>query len=373
VSAPLHVLQFGSGNALYGAERWILALIRYLDPARVRTTVMTVKDAPDCPTALVDEARARGFAAQVLEAPGRLSPAGVRALGDFCRAEGVDIVHAHGYKPDVYALLARRRGGHRLLITPHGWSHTRTPAEVLYEGVDRLSFSFADAVAPLSEDLMRFRVLPGVRGPLVRLITNGVDTDEIGEAPPADRPGEVPEGAFVIGYVGQLIARKGVDRLIDALAALKADGWHGLIVGDGPERPALEARAREKGIADRVSFTGFREDRLGLVKGMGLFVLPSYLEGIPRCLMEAMTASVPAVATDIPGVTDLVTDGETGWLFPPGDTAALTALLEAAVAGRLDLGGVAKKGRERVMARFSARRMAGEYEALFRDVMERGR
>ncbi len=366
----IHVVQYGSGNVLYGAERWILALIRYLNPERVKTTVVVTKDAPNCPTELVDEARRRGYDTHVVEAPGRFNMDGVRAFADFCRENEVDIVHSHGYKPDLYALLGRSAGGYRLLSTPHGWGHNRTPQEVLYETVNKVVFPFCDGVAPLSEDLLASVWKVPLRRPVTRLIMNGTDTGEVADASPSELPDGVPEDAFVVGYVGQLIQRKGIDTLLTALAALPPEGWHGIIVGDGPERERLEQRSRQLGLEGKVSFLGFRSDRLGLMKRMGLFVLPSAKEGIPRVMMEAMAGGVPCAGSDIPGVRDLVIPQQTGWLFPHGDAAALTDVIRSAMANPEDARDKAEAGRQRVFNHFSAQRMAHEYEALFAELMQ---
>jgi glycosyltransferase involved in cell wall biosynthesis len=368
---PIHVVQFGSGNALYGAERWILALIRYLDPARVRTTVVTLKDAPDCPTALVDEARRRGVAAEWIEAPGRLSRRGVRAFADLCRREGADIVHTHGYKPDLYGLLARRRGGYRLLATPHGWNHQRDAKEALYELVNQWIFPFCDQVAPLSEGLRKsLRGLP-IRSGRLTVIENGVDVGEIEAVPPA--PGGTDGDGFRIGFVGQLIPRKGLDVLLEALARLPPEAWRCDILGEGPARSHLEARAAALGLRERVRFPGFRDDRIALMKRFDLFVLPSYVEGIPRVLMEAMAAGVPVVASDIAGVGDLVEDGATGRLFPAGDAAALGRAIADVMADPEGARKRAEAGRALIHARFSAERMARAYEALYQTMLDRPR
>lgn len=368
---PLHVVQFGSGNALYGAERWILALIRYLDPARVRTTVITVKDGPECPTALVDEARRRGFDTYLLHAPGRFDLKGVRLLADYCRGGGVDIVHSHGYKPDVYALLARRRGGYRMLATPHGWSHSPTMSERLYEGIDRAVFSLCDGVVPLSEDLRTSLPLFPHRNRIEKVILNGVDVREIEEAPPAPLPDGWGERDFVIGFVGQLIPRKGLGTLIDALAGLPMASWRCLIVGDGAGRSELVRLAEEAGLDGRVLFAGFRDDRLGLLKRFGAFVLPSRLEGIPRCLMEAMAAGVPVVASDIAGVRELVAHGDTGLLFPAGAAKALQGHLERLMADADLRKRLAERARDVVRERFSAQRMADEYHQVYDSLVAR--
>ena len=365
----LHVAQFGSGNVLYGAERWILALIRYLDPERVQTTVISIKDAPDCPTELVDEARRRGFTADAIEAPGRFSMAGVRAFADYCRQHRVDLVHSHGYKPDLYALLARGRGGYKLLSTPHGWGHDRSAAEVVYETIDKLVFPFCDGVAPLSEDLLDSIWSVPFCNPVTQLIMNGTDTGEVADAPLSDLPDGVPEDAFVVGYVGQLIQRKGIDTLIRALATLPPSNWHCLIVGDGPEKDRLVTQAAQDGLADRIHFLGFRDDRLGLMKRMGLFALPSAKEGIPRVMMEAMAGAVPCTGSDIPGVRDLIVPGETGWLFPHNDHMALASAIQSAMDDRAQAQKMAEAGQRRVLDHFSARRMAQEYEALFERIL----
>jgi glycosyltransferase involved in cell wall biosynthesis len=365
---PLHVVQFGSGNALYGAERWILALLRNLDPARVRSTVVTLKDGPDCPTALVDEASRQGFPARPIDAPGRLSGAGVRAFGDLCRSGDVDIVHAHGYKPDVYGLLARRRGGYKLLITPHGWNHQTDLKEGAYEFVDRLSFVFADAVAPLSEGLARsLWWLP--LGRRLRLISNGVDTAEVDGVEGGELPMEHGPEDFIIGYVGRLEHVKGVDVLVEGLGRLGPGRWRCLIVGDGPDRAALEARVRTLGLEGRVVFAGFRQDRIALLKRLDLFVLPSRSEGTPRSLMEAMVAGVPALGADIPGIRVLIEPGRTGWVFPSGDPEALAAALRERMERSDGARPVAEAGRRLVHERFSAARMARDYERLFAELV----
>ncbi len=105
----------------------------------------------------------------------------------------------------------------------------------------------------------------------------------------------------MVGYIGRLIPAKGLVALLDAFALLDLPSKKLAIVGEGPQREELEAYAAAKGLRECVSFFGFRSDRLAFLKGFDVFVLPSRSEGIPRCLMEAMAASVAVLASDIPG------------------------------------------------------------------------
>jgi glycosyltransferase involved in cell wall biosynthesis len=367
-SAPIRVLQLGSPNGLFGAERWILALARHLPRDAIETVVGVIQDVEGaCEAPLLAEARALGMETVSITAPGRINAAAVRALRTLLRENRIDVLHTHFYKSTIIGALAVRGTDCRLLATPHGWNTGAGVKLQAYEWAERVAFGWADAIAPLSGDLERgLHRLPWVRGRLT-LIPNGVDLDEVGAsaavAPVVQAARDA--GEFVVGYIGQLIERKRVDTLVDAFASLRVDARRLFIVGDGDQRARLEARAAERGVGDRVHFTGFRDDRLELLRGFDALVLPSTLEGIPRCLMEAMAAGIPVVATDIPGTRDLVVDGQSGLLFPIGDTGRLAAALET-VHGDAGLRSrLVTAGTTRVHTHFSARAMATRYAGLF--------
>jgi glycosyltransferase involved in cell wall biosynthesis len=363
---PLRVMQLGSPTALYGAERWILALIRHLDQTQVESVVAVIRDDPRLEAALCRRAGELGFQTRIFEAYGRANWAAVSGLRAYILENDIQVLHTHGYKTDVIGLLATMRTPCHLVSTPHGWSAQAGPALALYETLDRAIFPLFDAVAPLSEgifkDLARW---PGLRRKL-HLIRNGVDIGEI-DAIPAVAP-ELLEwrntGNFVVGYIGQLIARKGLSVLLEAFARLDLPNKRLAILGEGSQRQQLEAQASALGLREQVAFFGFRADRLAFLKGFDVFALPSLLEGIPRCLMEAMSANVPVVASDIPGCTDLIKHDDTGLLFKPDDVAALAACLTACASAEVRAR-LARSGREFVVANYSAAAMANRYSELY--------
>jgi len=374
-SPPLRVLQLGSPSGLYGAERWILALLRHLEPSVVTSLVGSIKDAPGPEPEICQRARMLALETRVFEAPGRLSLPAAHQIRSFIRSARIDILHTHGYKTDLLGLLAVRGTGCRIISTPHGWSVRAGLKMQAYEALDRAIFPFFDAVAPLSADLHEgLKRLPGVRRKL-HLIPNGVDLSEVeaARAPPPGSEAAVPAGHVIIGYIGQLIARKRLDTLIEAFARLSAPRKHLCIIGDGPQREDLERIAAGAGLGQSVSFCGYREDRLSLLKAFDVFVLPSELEGIPRCLMESMAAAVPTVATDIPGCRDILQHEKNGLLFTPGDTGALLACLERLCADRSLALALGSAGRSFVNEKYSATAMARAYTELFRAVAPRTR
>jgi glycosyltransferase involved in cell wall biosynthesis len=140
------------------------------------------------------------------------------------------------------------------------------------------------------------------------------------------------------------------------------------LLGDGSQRQELEYQASGLACANAIEFLGFRSDRLELLSNFSLFVMTSSLEGIPRCMMEAMAVGVPVVAYDIPGVDQLVEHGKTGLLAPFGDKKALADCCKQVFDDTELAGTLSRNARDMVNKRYSAARMANEYEALFRSL-----
>ncbi|WP_022853499.1 glycosyltransferase family 4 protein [Thermodesulfatator atlanticus] len=370
----LRVLQLGSPTGLYGAERWILALIKYLDPEKIETIVGVIKDDPHLEAPILAHAQGLGFKTVAIEAYGRFNVKAITLLRNYLKQENIHILHTHGYKQDLVGFWATRGVPTRIIATPHGWSKEPDLKLAIYEGLNRLVFLGLDKVVPLSRELYQgLTGIPGLKRKL-RLIVNAVDLAEI------DAVKEVPEvvakkrkeGFFILGYIGQLIHRKGLDVLFKALAKPGLEECFLFIVGEGPLRAQLEQMAKDLGIFERVVFTGYRADRLNFLRGFDVFVLPSRLEGIPRCLMEAMGMGKPVVASDIEGVKDLIPkDGEGGLLFPVEDSNALSEKILLLKENKLLAKKLSEKARKIVAQNFSAERMAQEYQALYQEVWEK--
>ena len=144
--------------------------------------------------------------------------------------------------------------------------------------------------------------------------------------------GSTPERTLQILAVARLVPQKGLDVLLQAFAALPLNcrnGWSITLVGDGPQRTALENQASALGIAEVVSFVGFRTDPLKFMQQAAIFALPSRFEGMPNALLEAMAAGLPSVVSDAsPGPLEMVTHGEHGFVVPRDDWRAFSTALE---------------------------------------------
>lgn len=213
----------------------------------------------------------------------------------------------------------------------------------------------------------------GYRGPLAVIPQFGVDPDLFSPATAADRSQRTGRG-FVVGYAGRLVEEKGVDVLLRALAGLPG-AWQLVVVGDGPERPALERLAAELGIADRASFDAWipSTEMAAFYRQLDVLVLPSrtrahWEEQFGRVLIEAMACGTPIVAArsgEIPRVV-----GDAGRLFPEDDHRALAAQLAELMREAPLRADLARRGRARVLANYTQAQIARATYEVYQEMVE---
>ncbi|WP_404362221.1 glycosyltransferase [Marinobacter sp.] len=367
--SQVRVLQFVTPAGFYGAERWILALANNINSENVICDLAVSEEGNGQDLTVAEVYPSSAGEVHFLPMSGRFDLRIVKRLVHVIKSRKIDIIHTHGYKSDILGLLAARQAGIRCVSTPHGFSGKVGIKLAAFIRLGIFSLRYFDAVAPLSEDLLedmrRFKV-PEAKTQLVR---NGVDLKEIDQVN-ASFSSTIPENEAderLIGFIGQMIPRKGIPDLIQMFDKLYSrDQTLRLeLIGDGRQREELEIIAAEKDSASAIKFLGFRSDRLERLSRFNVFIMTSSLEGIPRCMMEAMALGIPVVAYDIPGVDQLIEHGETGLLAPLGDLNALVECCQKILDNPDMAKELASTARAKIDRDYSARRMAEEYESLF--------
>ena len=372
---PLNVLQFICPAGLFGAEMWILALARSLDSQHIRSHLAVSHESESQNLQIVERYDDLGLPTHKLPMKGRFDPAIVLRLVHLIRFQKIHIIHTHGYKSDILGLMAAKIAGIQSIATPHGFENVKDIKLQSFIALGCMAFRYFDKVAPLSDKL--FDDIRGYGVPLkkIQLIQNGVDLHEIEQAIRQRQAPPFPFDAHekLIGYVGQLAHRKNVGALLTVFDRLYQEDHNVrlILVGEGPMRKALEEKAASLASARKITFLGYRSDRLQIVRQLDLFSMTSTLEGIPRCMMEAMALGIPVAAYEIPGVDKLILNGRTGLMADFGDVKGLKQCWERLLFDKPFAQTLAARGRAHIHNRFSGYRMAKEYTKLYKNMVRK--
>ncbi len=369
---PRIVVQYVDSDTFGGSEQSALQLLAGLDRSRWRP-ILLYHPEPRL-ARLVEGARAAGVPVHAV--PRVTDRTVLGRLPDLVRAIGVaapSVFHAHLNWPLAckFGLLAAAiRRVPAIVATVHLFvdglmnRNVRLQLRVVGAGVHRYL-----AVSRHVRDRLAARA--GLPERKLRVVPNGIDPAPF--AGPADpglraRLGGSP-GRPMVFTAARLTAQKAIDVLI-AAAALVPDALF-VIAGEGPDRAALEARADALGVASRVRLLGARDDIAQLLAAADLFVLPSLFEGLPIAVLEAMAAGKPVVATRVGGTDEVVVDGETGILVPPGNPGRLAAAIRAFIDDPDRARRAGQAGRERFHARFTARAMCASVTQVYEELLQR--
>jgi glycosyltransferase involved in cell wall biosynthesis len=371
---PIRVLQLITSLDRGGAENHLLALLTHADHEAFENEVAVLVGEGE----LVPVFREAGIPVHLLHAGSRFDTRALGRLVTLLRDGRFDIVHSHLFRADIYAGLAVRRVGERrplLVSTRH--NDDRFFLNPFVGIVHYLVSARQDLIIAISDHIARFTVARGVRHPArVRRVYHGIE-------PPVERVLEregqrirrelgIEADTFLVGNVGRLAPQKGQRHLIAAMPLLleRVPEAHAMIAGAGDLEDYLRDLAIELGVAERVHVLGPRRDVPELMHAMDVFAMPSIWEGFGLVLLEAMAAGRPIVASRVATIPEVVADGETGLLVPPGDPVALADAL-AALAHQRDVAQrMGEAGRERLRRNFSLEKMVGDTEMLYRELLE---
>ena len=266
-------------------------------------------------------------------------------------ARRVDILHANWSINGVIAGIAGRLFGKPVMTTLRGSDVNLIEKSALMRQLVHFCLRCSDVIITVSPSLQEKLVehFPEY-STKIQVICNGIEQaffDAGNGTYVAETDKEASPAPVRLLYVGNLTAGKGVDVILKAAASLPVENWLFDIIGDGPERGALEEYCQKQGLEVKVTFHGSAppEDIPSLMAGADVFVFASFAEGRPNVVLEAMAVGLPIIAGAIPAVSDLIEHGQQGFLFPPGDVEALVEYMTLLIndsAARQKLGGRAR-------------------------------
>jgi len=368
-----------------GAQKVVLQLGRDLQEHGFKTAVATMYDKGGCVAELTRE-----YGIPIVDLAMR-RPGAERGKGDLfrflrglvrlfrmLRSMEVDILHTFTHYSNVIGPIVGRLA--RVPIVIASQRNSMVDASRYFLWLDRViaNSRLINLMTAVSNATGHFCThVEGMNPDKVVVIPNGIDTTScrpgVLREPSPNLHAELgipPESTLVI-TVARLHEQKGHSFLLEAIPTVLArhPGTHFLFVGDGERREVIEADIGAKGLAPCVHLLGVRDDIPSLLAASDFFVLPSLWEGMPNAVLEAMSASLPIVASRVDGTEEVIQDGTTGVLVPPGDSAALATALERLLGQRDKAKQMGERAREAAVRDFSAARMVERYAELYNSLL----
>ena len=360
-----------------GTENQFMALSRRLDPSRFTLEFACLRRWGPFVQEIVD----RRIPLSVYDVTTFRSVRALRQQAKLARhiaRRRIQIVHAYNFYGNVFAVPPAR------MVAPVVIASIRDCAPYLtsmQKRVQRYACQLADCVLVNAEAVRRWLVAEGYDDSKIVVIPNGVDLSRFAAPPDADglrRQLGLPFDAPLVAIVSRLTRLKGLEQLLEAAALLRPahpDARY-LIVGEtAPSDTAyldvLKRLAAAHGVADRVVFTGLRSDIPAVLAAADVSVMPSLNEALSNVLLESMAAGAPTVATRVGGTPEVIVDGATGLLVPPGDARTLAAAIARLLADRALASRIGHAARRLIHDHFSVDRMVTATEQLYLDLLTR--
>jgi len=281
------------------------------------------------------------------------------------------LLQTHGYKESVFGLILRRMTGRPWIAFLHGTTEENLKVR-LYHRLNKALVSYADAIVSVSRELADRTVPPRQRRKLI-IIENAVEVMSpaaLVRTQPVRNAGEAKD--WVIGCIGRLSHEKGQALLLEAAGRLVRQGATFTLVfaGDGPDRELLLAKAQGEGVGPHARFLGHVKHMDELYACLDMLVLPSFKEGMPNVILEAMQWQLPIVSTSVGAVPEMLVHGVSALLVRPGDAMALARAIATLMGDREKAVRMGHKAHAVLYPRFSPEKRVERFEALYGRVLE---
>lgn len=327
----IHII---SAEDVFGPEKTVINECLALRGSDWHARIVNLWNTDDTP--ISRKVREAGIDYECIPSAGKLDLGAIRTLAAKLAAQPGTVAHSHGYKADLYTLLAARRAKVTALTTAHGWTSENAKVR-LYERLQAFLWRFFDRVVCVSQSYRQLAVAAGVPDRKITVVHNAIRSSY--QALGAQARGEaraalgLDDDAQVVAIIGRLGIEKGHRLFVDAAAQLapRFPKARFLIAGEGAQRAEIEAQVAQLKLGGTVRLLGHRNDLPAIYPALDLLAMASLREGLPNVLLEAMLHGVPGVAMAVGGIPEVISDGVDGLLVPPGDLArfvdSLTILL----------------------------------------------
>ena len=320
------VLHLRSSGGLLGAENVILEIANHSERFGYKSIIGVLHDPRDAASEMLNVAQSNGVETHSFVCKSRIDFKAIKEINNIVCTNNIRVLHCHGYKEDVYGILAR--AGVPLLATNHLWK-TNSLMLRIYKIIDAFLLRYFSMVIGVSDEIVAEMQKKGIKKALK--VANGVDTRKYHITTKnielSNNLG-LDQDQVIFGMVSSLTSEKNHSCAITAFADLEDKKSQLLIVGDGPLLEELKGQAISMNISERVFFAGRRSNIGEILSVVDVFLLPSLMEGLPMALLEAMACGKAVIVSRVGENANVVENNMSGIIVEPSDVAGLANAMQ---------------------------------------------
>lgn len=369
-ATKINVLHIRDSKGIHGAERVMLTLARNLNQDAFNLYFLCMRNKDGKSDSLIHVSQQLGIKVIPLEVKGRFNLRAVLKLRNILKEKRIAVIHTHDYKSDVYGLLASIKLPVRSIATAHG-STRETLLKRGYLFLDeKIIYRFFDCVIAVSnqmKDFLRNRRVPEGK---IQVVQNGLDFDLLQKPINGDANQKIEtlkSHDQIFAVIGRLFRDKGHSFFVEAMRDIVSDypRVKGLIVGDGPEKAAIQKQIKSFDLEHKILVIGQVSDMMTIYQRVNFVVIPSIREGLPYTLLESIAAGIPVIASKVGDIPLLIQDEVSGYLIEAGQVTQLVQKMKNLLNNPDKTKNMALNARRIVLEKYSAEKMARETEYIY--------
>jgi len=368
------ILHLISSYGFFGAENLVLNLNLYISSLNneIDSYILVFKNSQNPHIELAEYASKHGIKSFIIDCKGRFDYSFLSKLVILIKSNKINILHSHGYKSNFYGFLASKICNIPIISTCHNWIAKDLRTRFYYK-IDKFLLPRFDKIIAVSDEIKQELLRIGTNPEKVCLIHNGINTKSFSNILSNIKADfNLNPDSLIIGSVARFTEEKGLENILYVAKKILKENKniYFMLVGDGPLKNSLIQKSKELQIYDHMIFTGQRSDMPEVYNTFDIFVLPSLKEGLPMVILEAMASKKPIVASSVGAIPDVIEDGKSGLLVPPGNINSLYQALKQLINNPSLRNYLGENAFERVKNNFSTEKMCDEYIKIYNEVLE---
>ena len=367
------VLIIISTSSIGGPGKGVFQFLKYADRNRFDYLLCSIDIRNRPKSEFIKEAVSKGLNLELLRQHFKFDPSLIWQARDIIEKNDINIIQTHGYKENVLGFFLKRICKKPWIGFAHGYTNENIKVR-LYNKLDSFALRAPNIVVTVSSPLKRFLVDSGISETKIRIIYNAIDEDELKTNLSAEEVRNrfgIRNEDKLIGLIGILSPEKGQAVFLQAFKKVveKEPFTKAIIIGDGQEMERLMNFCSDNGLRDRVIFAGHQNNIANFYQIMDIVVLPSFSEGLPNVVLEAMAFKIPVIATSVGGVPEVIMGGLNGTLVPPGDPKAMAEKIIRLLANENGRQTMGESGYRSLYPKFSPEHRARQILTLYEELL----